>query len=519
MTVYFIGAGPGALDLLTVRATQIISRCGTCIYAGSIVPEEFTSLTAEGSTIINSARLPLATITEHMIHAHQQGHDIARLHSGDTSLYSAIGEQVAQLEAAGIDYEFVPGVSAYSAAAAALGTELTSPAIAQSVILTRVSSRSTAMPAGEHLDEITSSQATTVIHLAAKHIEQVVRQLLTRFSPSTPAAVCAFVSRDNEQILRGTLATIADQVTQAQITRTAVIIVGHALATTPHTAKLYGCLETAASVPSFLYSDSRPRDEHGRTICENSTLKIHILGGTREARDLAELLVNQGHQVITSLAGRVTSPALPAGEVRIGGFGGVEGLSTWHQRHGIQAVVDATHPFAEQISSHAQRSSQHTKIPLLRVHRPAWTATEQDQWIEATSAQDAADIVSSQWGEDSVVLVTIGRQHAHAFAHCPHQVVMRCVEEPDTVLAARCTVILDRGPFTVENEVALMTTHKVNVVVTKNSGGTLTSAKLEAARILGIPVVMIQRPPQPPHEFTYYSAAETAQAIAHIMTN
>ncbi|WBT07682.1 precorrin-4 C(11)-methyltransferase [Corynebacterium sp. SCR221107] len=253
MTVYFIGAGPGAEDLLTLRADRLIRRCPVCLYAGSIVPPEVLENTPEGATVINTARMPLDEITKVIQQATEEGKDVARLHSGDPSIYSAVAEQARRLVELGIDYEIVPGVASFSAAAAVLGHELTVPTVGQTVILTRVSGRASAMPEGEDLATLGASRATLVIHLAAHDIDRVVEELQPNYGKECPVAVVAYASRPEQQVVRGTLVDIASKVKEAGITRTAVIIVGNVLG--------------AEGFPdSFLYSDDRPRDEHGRTI-------------------------------------------------------------------------------------------------------------------------------------------------------------------------------------------------------------------------------------------------------------
>ncbi|MCQ9349807.1 precorrin-4 C(11)-methyltransferase [Corynebacterium sp. 5QC2CO] len=253
MTVYFIGAGPGAADLLTLRADRLIRSCPVCLYAGSIVPPEVLENCPEGAEIINTARMPLDTIIETIQAAHAAGKDVARLQSGDPSVWSALAEQVRRLSELSIDYEIVPGVPAFSAAAAALGHELTVPTVGQSVVLTRISGRASKMPEGETLENFGRTGATLCIHLAAHDIDRVVEELTQHYGEQGPVAVVAFASRPEQVILRGTLSDIAQQVKDAGVTRTAVIIVGKVL--------------TAAAFPdSFLYSDDRPRDEHGRTI-------------------------------------------------------------------------------------------------------------------------------------------------------------------------------------------------------------------------------------------------------------
>lgn len=253
MTVYFIGAGPGAADLLTLRADRLIRSCEVCLYAGSIVPPEVLENTPEGATVINTARMPLADIIDHIAKAHAEGKDVARLQSGDPSVWSALAEQARRLNELGIDYEIVPGVASFSAAAAVLGHELTVPEVGQSVVLTRVSGRASKMPDGETLENFGKTGATLCIHLAAHDIDRVVRELVPNYGEDAPLAVVAYASRPEQQIVRGTLSDIADQVKDAGITRTAVIIVGKVLA-------------ADAFPDSFLYSNDRPRDEHGRTI-------------------------------------------------------------------------------------------------------------------------------------------------------------------------------------------------------------------------------------------------------------
>ncbi|AKK03127.1 precorrin-4 C(11)-methyltransferase [Corynebacterium epidermidicanis] len=253
MTVYFIGAGPGAADLLTLRADRLIRSCPVCLYAGSIVPEEVLAGVPEGAEVINTARMPLDEITTIIARADAEGKDVARLQSGDPSVYSALAEQARRLTELGISYEVVPGVPSFAATAAALGHELTVPTVGQTVILTRVSGRASAMPAGEDLATLGASRATLCIHLAAHDIERVVSELVPNYGSDCPVAVVAFASRPEETIIRGTLNDIAAAVQQAGITRTAMIVVGRVLG--------------AEGFPdSYLYSDDRPRDEHGRTI-------------------------------------------------------------------------------------------------------------------------------------------------------------------------------------------------------------------------------------------------------------
>lgn len=246
MTVYFIGAGPGAADLITVRGQRLLSRCPVCLYAGSIMPEDLLALCPPEARIVDTGPLTLEQIVTEIADADAAGHDVARLHSGDPSLYSALAEQCRRLDARHIGYEIVPGVPAFAAAAAALGRELTMPGVAQTVTLTRVATVSTPMPPGEDLARLAQSGSTLVLHLAAAQIDAIVVQLLNSYRPETPVAVVAYASWPQQRVLRGTLADIADQMHDAAITKTAVIVVGEVLAAEGFT-------------DSYLYSARRSR--------------------------------------------------------------------------------------------------------------------------------------------------------------------------------------------------------------------------------------------------------------------
>jgi precorrin-6A/cobalt-precorrin-6A reductase len=224
------------------------------------------------------------------------------------------------------------------------------------------------------------------------------------------------------------------------------------------------------------------------------TGRVLILGGTGEGRRLATALVDDGVEVVSSLAGRVADPVLPAGEVRVGGFGGVPGLAAWLREHPVAALVDATHPFAATMTAAAVEAAGLAGVPLLRLQRPGWTSQPGDDWRWVDSLAAAADAVA---GFGSVFLTT-GRQGLAPFAGLPGRVLVRSVDPPSPPLPERTTVVLARGPFTDDEELALMREHAVEVVVTKDSGGSMTAAKLTAARTLGIPVVLVRRPPVPP---------------------
>ena len=230
MTVHFIGSGPGAADLITVRGRDLIARCPVCLYAGSIVPRELLSLCPPGARIVDTAPLSLDEIDAEFAAAHAAGHDVARLHSGDLSIYSALAEQLRRLRRRGIPYTLTPGVPAFAAAAAALECELTVPEIAQSVVLTRVSGRASRMPEHENLATFAKSGATLVIHLAIPALDTIVTELTPFYGADCPAAVVAQASTAAQRVIRGTLADITAQVAAERIERMALILVGRALA-------------------------------------------------------------------------------------------------------------------------------------------------------------------------------------------------------------------------------------------------------------------------------------------------
>lgn len=230
MTVHFIGAGPGAVDLITLRGRELIGACPVCLYAGSLIPKAMLGWCPAGARIVDTAPLDLDAIIAEIEAAHHEGKDVARLHSGDISIWSATGEQMRRLDQLGIPYEITPGVPAFAAAAAALKRELTLPGVAQSLVLTRTSGRASAMPEKEKLATFAASGATLAIHLSIHVIEQVVEELTPFYGADCPAAIVFRASWPEERILRGRLSDIADQVRAAELERTALILVGPALA-------------------------------------------------------------------------------------------------------------------------------------------------------------------------------------------------------------------------------------------------------------------------------------------------
>ena len=249
MTVHFIGAGPGAADLLTLRAVRLLKSSPVCVYAGTYVTAEVLAHCPDGAALIDSRHLTLDQITAHLVEAHRSGKDVARLCSGDPSLYSALHEQTRRLDGAGVPWDVTPGVPAYAAAAALVGTELTVPEVTQSVVLTRAQSRSTAMPTGESLTAYAATGATLVLHLAITRTREIAEQLSPFYGGDCPVAVVHRATQNDELVLLGSLRDIADQVDTAGLRQAAVILVGPALATG----------STVGGVESHLYARDRAR--------------------------------------------------------------------------------------------------------------------------------------------------------------------------------------------------------------------------------------------------------------------
>jgi precorrin-4/cobalt-precorrin-4 C11-methyltransferase len=230
MIVHFIGAGPGAADLITVRGLKLIQNCPVCLYAGSLVPQEIVQAAPSGARVIDTASLTLEDIVGEFRAAQRRNQDVARVHSGDPSLYGAIAEQMRKLDEFGIAYDVTPGVPAYAAAAAALKRELTLPGVAQTIILTRTSMQASPMPEGEILEELGRSRATLAIHLSVRNLGYVERALTPHYGADCPVIVLYRVTWPDQQIIQATLSTIAAKVRAAKITRTALIFVGRVFA-------------------------------------------------------------------------------------------------------------------------------------------------------------------------------------------------------------------------------------------------------------------------------------------------
>lgn len=230
MTVHFIGAGPGAADLLTLRAVRLLAQSPVCLYAGTYLDEAVLAHCPAGAELIDTQHLNLDAIIERLVAATARGRDVARLCSGDPSIYSAIAEQIRRLDAAGVSWDVTPGVAAYAATAALIGRELTVPEVAQSVVLTRAQKDSTTMPPGESLEAFAATGSTLVLHLAIRHITSIVERLIPSYGADCPVVIGSQVSGPAELILRGTLSDIAEQVQQHGLRQAAVILVGPALA-------------------------------------------------------------------------------------------------------------------------------------------------------------------------------------------------------------------------------------------------------------------------------------------------
>ncbi|MEM8749627.1 MAG: precorrin-4 C(11)-methyltransferase [Pseudomonadota bacterium] len=229
MTVYFIGAGPGAPDLITIRGLRLIETCPVCLFAGSLVPQEIVSAAPENALVMDTAPMALDAIIEEMKKAHDNGQDVARVHSGDPAIYGAVAEQMRRLDALDIDYEVVPGVPAFAAAAAKLKTELTLPEIAQTVIITRTGMKASSMPKGEQLEILGQSGATLAIHLSIRNLVYIREALKPHYGDDCPVVIAYRATWPDELYIRTTLADMKDEVRKAKITRTALILVGPVL--------------------------------------------------------------------------------------------------------------------------------------------------------------------------------------------------------------------------------------------------------------------------------------------------
>lgn len=399
-SVHLVGAGPGPIDLLSVRASRLIAMSGTCLYTRGAIPPEAMSLCPPTAKVVDTSSLSHGQAVDEISAALSRGDRVVHLFAGDPVQHPESTQLADVLDSVGIAWELVPG--------------------------------------------IWHPGFPTPAHAAGAHAG-------------------LGVGTDNR-------ATPAD--------------------------------DTAADAPG---AGEQPVNEPGLIL---------VLGGTTEARKLADLLVTAGLNVVTALAGKLARPRLPRGEVRIGGFGGADGLALWLLENDASAIIDATDPFADQISADAAWAATETGVALLRVHRPRWTETEGDQWIRVPDMQAAVAAVQNGFRRP---MLTVGKLGASEFADDSQGAyLIRCSEPPPGPLPKRYLLVLDRGPFGVDSERTIMARHRIDVLVTRDSGGQNTAAKLEAARELGIPVVMIDRPASdttPAHPAAAGPAPETVQTV------
>lgn len=508
MSPHFIGVGPGAADLLTLRASRLITECGTCLFDGDAVPGEVLSLCPPAARRIDTSGMGVGDIVTEIRAACERGDRVVRLYPGGPAPCSAFDEQTRALDAAGIAWQVVPAVTVFAAAAAALGVDLAAPQGLATVFLTRAGEAWRSLPPIDGPAVSGSPGATIVLHLAASQLALAVRELLPICGPSCPTGVVVSAGREGEATVVGTLGDIADRTIATDLACDVVMVVGRILdrpiaePTQPSSSVTLAESTTPVEPARVSISAQAPAAEPGRIL---------VLGGTGEARQLADLLATAGLDVVTSLAGKVARPRLPRGEVRIGGFGGAEGLAHWIRENDVSAVIDATDPYATEISTAAVRAAHETGAPLLRMHRTPWTPEERDDWIRVPSMEDAARLVRERFRRP---MLTVGRRGAESFAGDTRgSYLIRCAEPPPGPLPHRYLLVLDRGPFDVESERTILSRHRIDVLVTRNSGGPSTAAKLRAARDLRIPVVMVDRPADPHSAGSGYGSVETVHSV------
>jgi precorrin-4 C11-methyltransferase/precorrin-6x reductase len=498
--VIFIGAGPGDPELLTVKARNILRRADVVVYAGSLIPEAVLSEAAGTAKLVNSAHLTLEQVMDCLIEAVRSGKRVARLQSGDTSIYSAIQEQMTLLNAAGIGYEVVPGISSFQAAAAALKAELTLPEVVQTIILTRGEGE-TRMPAGEELAALARHGATLCIFLSARLARAVEEQLLTAYPPETPTAICHRVSWPDEKIVMTELRNLSAAIQEHQFTRTTLILVGRALGERRNRSRLYDrthghLFRPRAEKPPGLAS---PRASEASPGCRPTVL---LLSGTHEGPPLAEALVRAGFAVRATVT-RPEACASLFGEERDGvvvearGFT-EESLAELLATGETDIVVDATHPFAVRITRLAQAACARTSTPYIRYERPDWEPPPGT--LCADSFMEAATLLPRLGRR---VLLTIGAKQLKHFAHLHGELTLfaRLLPAPVSVQQALDAgfapdrILALRPPFSRELNRAILQEYGVDLLVTKASGAEGgVPEKVLAAQDLGVRVLMIRRP-------------------------
>ncbi|WP_299023333.1 cobalt-precorrin-6A reductase [uncultured Dietzia sp.] len=395
VTVHLVGVGPGPVDLLTVRATRLITRCGTCLHESGAIAPEVLALCPATARVVGTSGVSPAEVMGEVRGAHARGDRVVLLLPGDPSQHPAADEVTRALDAEGSSWDLVPGL------------------------------------------------------------------------PATPGADPAPVTPPDPDPASAASRAPAPAPAPAPTER-----------------------PTPAPMPSAAPG------------------RILVLGGTGEADRLADLMVTAGLDVVTSLAGKVARPRLPRGEVGIGDVGGPEGLASWLRANDVSAVIDATHPFATDVSDVARRAAREVGTPLLRVLRPPWEPRDGDEWIRVADTAAAARCVRERFRRP---MLTVGRRGAVAFSGDTRgSYLIRCAEPPTGPLPHRYLLMLDRGPFGVDSERTIMARHRIDVLVARNSGGESTAATLQAARELRIPVVMVDRPEATPGTDTVTSVDDAA---------
>ncbi|WP_231750589.1 MULTISPECIES: cobalt-precorrin-6A reductase [unclassified Dietzia] len=519
----FVGVGTGDADLLTVRASRLLADCGTCLFEGVHGLHEVLSLCPPRARLVDTTGMPVSDVVAEIREASGRGDRVVRLIPGEPSMYRGVAQEVRALEAAGVGWQIVPGVPVVAAAAAALGIELAAPGGPGSVHIVRPSHEPGASPSdGERLPPLPTGGAdlTVVPHVGPRQLAGVIRELVPAHGPECTVGIVVAPGREGEITVVGTLGDIADRMTGTDLPEDMVVCAGPALGSRRDDEGLDGGPAPVGSpspesargsvAPSVTPSASRmPAPTPGRIL---------LLGGTEEARRLAELMVTAGLDVVTSLTGTPSRPRMPRGEVRIGGFGGPEDLARWLRESRASAVIDASDPFATGVSASATRAARETGTPLLRVLRPPWAPEDGDRWIPVADVDAASRLVRERFRRP---MLTVGRGGPTAFAGDTRgSYLIRCAEPPPGLLPHRYLLVLDRGPFGIESERTLMSRHRIDVLVTRNTGAQSTVATLRAARDLRIPVVMVDRPSgsrpgQTGRGDTVHSVDEAARWLVH----
>jgi len=498
-TVYFVGAGPGAADLITLRGARLLSAADVVVYAGSLVPQEVLSHCRPGATKIDSAWLTLEQILERMIPAANEGKLVVRLHSGDPSIYGAIHEQIVALRNAGVPFEVVPGVSSFQAAAARLHLELTVPDVVQTVILTRVSG-ATSVPDEEDLERLAAHRASLCIFLSARHVTQAQEKLIPHYGEHAPVAIAHRVGWPDELVRIVELKDLASAVRGMGVTRTVLFVVSPALAAGERArSRLY----SADHWHLFRKrTGSRPRAPLPRTDTEPAVGRaVFLLGGTSESRETAAVACALGIPVVASVT---TEPArqlyegLPHVRILVGKLPREALLRAVRNAEAV-LILDATHPFAASISQTAIRVARELGIPYLRYERPDVVAGDDHVTIHA----DVDALIRSGVLRGRRVLLTVGTKALGTFAcHCGDAVLyVRVLDSPEAQAKAVAAgfpadrVIAMPVPVPEADERRLWTRLEIEAVVAKASGvpgG--EDVKRRVAAALGVDLHLIARP-------------------------